>query len=158
MAILALGIFKAIPHKTLLFFEEYKKKWLVKNFFIIGELHDGYARHEFQRDLIEALVAKHPKVVVGFEFFQRQDEEALELWRTGAFGLSGRVNDAGEFEVTTVQKGSLAEKNGLAKGDVIMSIDGVKINSVAVLRLLLSEKRWDDAVVFEIRKSVKVKK
>lgn len=344
---------------------------LGRDVFVIGELHDSYACHEFQRDLIEALVARHPKVVVGFEFFQRQDDEALELWRAGAigekelldrtgwydrsaqnygftrlimdvvrkhqlkavglnvprelihkvstkgfaglteeekalfpgvaapnpehefyirtifgdqsalmpdwfsrmyeaqkcwdsvmaesmrrvlamkeyrgykgviiagaghvayglgipfryaladkrarlltvvpvmapsaaepahagnaamgmmgmgkeappsavfsrgiadyvlavapsdrdyfpsFGLSGRVNDAGEFEVTTVQKGSLAEKNGLAKGDVIISIDGVKINSVAVLRLLLSEKRWDDAVVFEVRKSVKVKK
>lgn len=74
------------------------------------------------------------------------------------FGFSGKINEAGEFEVTTVQKESLAEKNGLAAGDVISSIDGVKIASVEALRLLLSEKRWDDSVVFEIRKSVKIEK
>lgn len=342
-----------------------------RDVFIIGELHDSYACHEFQRDLIEALAARHPKLVVGFEFFQRQDDETLELWRTGkiserellertgwydrsaqnygftrlvmdvvrkqqlktvglnvprelihkvstkglaslseeekalfpgvaapnlehefyirtifgdqsalmpdwfnrmyeaqkcwdsvmagsmrrvlarkeyrgykgviiagaghvayglgipfryalsdkmarlltvvpvmapsaaelkhagnapmgmtgmgkeeppsavfsrgiadyvlsvapsdrdyfpSFGLSGRISDAGEFEVTAVQKGGLAEKSGLAGGDVILSIDGVKINSVAGFRLLLSEKRWDDSVVFELKKSVKLKK
>lgn len=74
------------------------------------------------------------------------------------FGFSGKMNDKGEFEVTSVQKGSVAERNGLSKGDVVMTIDGVKISSVEGLRLLLSAKRWDDSAVFEVRKNVKAGK
>lgn len=52
--------------------------------FIIGEAHDNYHCHVFQRDFIAALIQKHPKVIVGFEFFQREDNPVLEQWRTGA--------------------------------------------------------------------------
>lgn len=74
------------------------------------------------------------------------------------FGFSGRMNDKGEFEIGLVQKGSIAERSGFAKGDVIISIDGVKVSSVELLRLILSEKRWDDSAAFEVRKRVKADK
>ncbi len=51
--------------------------------FIIGEAHDNYQCHTFQRDFIEALYKKYPKIVVGFEFFQREEADALEQWRQG---------------------------------------------------------------------------
>ncbi|HLP57980.1 MAG TPA: ChaN family lipoprotein [Candidatus Deferrimicrobium sp.] len=51
--------------------------------FIIGEAHDNYQCHTFQRDFIRALFKKYPKLVVGFEFFQRDDNPVLEDWRTG---------------------------------------------------------------------------
>lgn len=51
--------------------------------FIIGEAHDNYQCHTFQRDFIRALFKKYPKLVVGFEFFQREDNPVLEDWRTG---------------------------------------------------------------------------
>ncbi|UCH94336.1 MAG: ChaN family lipoprotein [Candidatus Aminicenantes bacterium] len=51
--------------------------------FIIGEAHDNYQCHTFQRDFIETLYKKYPKIVVGFEFFRREDNEILEQWRTG---------------------------------------------------------------------------
>lgn len=53
------------------------------NVFIIGEAHDNYQCHTFQRDFIRALFKKYPKLVVGFEFFQREDNPVLEDWRTG---------------------------------------------------------------------------
>ncbi len=48
--------------------------------FIIGEQHDNYQCHAFQRDFIEALHKKHPKVIVGFEFFKRGDNERLNRY------------------------------------------------------------------------------
>jgi uncharacterized iron-regulated protein len=51
--------------------------------FIIGEAHDNYQCHTFQRDFIEALFKKYPKIIVGFEFFWRDDNEILEQWRKG---------------------------------------------------------------------------
>jgi uncharacterized iron-regulated protein len=39
--------------------------------FIIGEAHDNYRCHTWQRDFIEALHKKYPKIIVGFEFFWR---------------------------------------------------------------------------------------
>ena len=49
--------------------------------FIIGEVHDNYQCHTFQRDFIKALYKKYPKIIVGFEFFWREDNEVLEKWR-----------------------------------------------------------------------------
>jgi uncharacterized iron-regulated protein len=51
--------------------------------FIIGEAHDNYQCHTWQRDFIEALYKKYPKIIVGFEFFWREDNPILEQWRKG---------------------------------------------------------------------------
>ena len=51
--------------------------------FIIGEAHDNYQCHTFQRDFIEALYKKYPNIIVGFEFFYREDNPVLEQWRNG---------------------------------------------------------------------------
>lgn len=51
--------------------------------FIIGEAHDNYQCHTWQRDFIEALHKKYPKIIVGFEFFWREDNPILEQWRKG---------------------------------------------------------------------------
>jgi aminopeptidase N len=53
------------------------------NVFVVGEQHDNLQCHVFQRELISALFKKYPRLVVGFEFFQRQDNPALELFRSG---------------------------------------------------------------------------
>ena len=50
---------------------------------MIGEIHDNIVCHRLQRDLIEALYAQHPKLIVGFEFFRRTDDSQLEAWRKG---------------------------------------------------------------------------
>jgi uncharacterized iron-regulated protein len=51
--------------------------------FIIGEAHDNYQCHTFQRDFIEILYKKYPKIIIGFEFFWREDNPVLEQWRNG---------------------------------------------------------------------------
>ncbi|MCP4158390.1 MAG: hypothetical protein GY757_62400 [bacterium] len=61
--------------------------------FIIGEAHNNYQCHTFQRDFVEALAktlinknsknGNPPKLIVGFEFFKRKDNEALDQWRKG---------------------------------------------------------------------------
>ena len=56
--------------------------------FIIGEYHDSYACHAWQKDFIEALAKEHPRLLVGFEFFNRGDDAALDLY------LSGKISEA----------------------------------------------------------------
>jgi len=59
-----------------------------RDVFIIGEYHDSYACHAWQKDFIEALAKEHPRLVVGFEFFNRGDDPALELY------LAGKISEA----------------------------------------------------------------
>jgi aminopeptidase N len=53
---------------------------LAADVFMIGEYHDSYACHAWQKEFIEALAKGHPRLVVGFEFFNRSDDPALELY------------------------------------------------------------------------------
>lgn len=65
--------------------------------FIIGEAHDNYDCHTFQRDLIETLYKKHPKLIVGFEFFWREDNEILEQWRQGQISEEELIKRTGWY-------------------------------------------------------------
>jgi S1-C subfamily serine protease len=47
--------------------------------------------------------------------------------------------DRGAY-VDSVNSGSAGEKAGLRKGDVIVGMDGITVNSVSTLRALLAEK------------------
>jgi uncharacterized iron-regulated protein len=66
--------------------------------FIIGEAHDNYQCHTFQRDFIEALYKKHPRLIVGFEFFWREDDELLEQWRTGRISEDDLIKKTGWYK------------------------------------------------------------
>jgi uncharacterized iron-regulated protein len=66
--------------------------------FIIGEAHDNYRCHTFQRDFIEALYKKHPKLIVGFEFFWREDNEFLEQWRNGRISEEDLIERTGWYK------------------------------------------------------------
>ena len=69
-------------------------------------------------------------------------------------GFSGKMNGDGFYEIERVGKDTPAEKQGLKKGDLILSIDGVPVKSLEGLRLVLSQKNWDDSVELEIRKKM----
>jgi uncharacterized iron-regulated protein len=56
--------------------------------FIIGEYHDSYACHAWQKEFIEALAKENPRLVVGFEFFNRDDDPALDLY------LGNKISEA----------------------------------------------------------------
>jgi len=73
--------------------------------FIIGEFHDNYACHRYQKDFIEALYKKHPKIIVGFEFFNRKDNEVLELWRTGKISEEELLQKTEWYKKTSMNYG-----------------------------------------------------
>lgn len=66
--------------------------------FIIGEAHDNYQCHTFQRDFIQALYKKYPKLIVGFEFFQRSDDPILEDWRNGKINEEEVIKKTGWYK------------------------------------------------------------
>lgn len=66
--------------------------------FIIGEAHNNYQCHTWQRDFIEALYKKYPKVIVGFEFFWREDNPILEQWRMGQLTEVEVIKKTGWYE------------------------------------------------------------
>jgi uncharacterized iron-regulated protein len=73
-----------------------------RDVFIIGEYHDSYACHAWQKEFIEALAKEHPRLVVGFEFFNRSDDPALELY------LAGKITEGELLQKTGwYQRGSL---------------------------------------------------
>jgi uncharacterized iron-regulated protein len=61
---------------------------LARDVYIIGEYHDSYACHAWQKDFIEALAKENPRLLVGFEFFNRNDDQALDLY------LSNKISEA----------------------------------------------------------------
>jgi uncharacterized iron-regulated protein len=66
--------------------------------FIIGEAHNNYQCHTWQRDFIEALYKKYPKIIVGFEFFWREDNPILEEWRMGQITEVEVIKKTGWYE------------------------------------------------------------
>ncbi len=65
--------------------------------FVIGESHDNFACHEFQRDFITALAERYPKLVVGFEFFERGHDGLLEQWRLGKISEDELIQQSGWY-------------------------------------------------------------
>jgi len=61
---------------------------LDRDVFIIGEYHDSYACHVWQKEFIEALAKETPHLLVGFEFFIRSDDPVLDLY------LNGKISEA----------------------------------------------------------------
>jgi uncharacterized iron-regulated protein len=69
-------------------------------------------------------------------------------------GFGGRMNADGLYEVDRVAKDSLAEAAGLRSGDIILAVDGASVASLEGLRLVLSQKNWNDSLVLEVRKKI----
>jgi uncharacterized iron-regulated protein len=73
-------------------------------------------------------------------------------------GFSGKLNVDGFYEIERVSKDTPAEKQGLKKGDIVLSVDGVPVKSLEGLRLILAQKNWDDSLVLDVRKKVTLAK
>jgi len=73
--------------------------------FVIGEFHDSYECHRFQRDFIEALFKKDSRIVVGFEFFKRSDDGILEKWRTGKITEKELLEKTNWYQKTALNYG-----------------------------------------------------
>jgi uncharacterized iron-regulated protein len=68
-----------------------------RDVFIIGEYHDSYACHAWQKDFIEALAKENPRLLVGFEFFNRADDQALDLYLTGKISEAELLQKTGWY-------------------------------------------------------------
>jgi uncharacterized iron-regulated protein len=66
--------------------------------FVVGEYHDSHACHAWQRDFIDALAKEHPRLVVGFEFFSRDDDPALALYLEGKIGEDELLQRTGWYK------------------------------------------------------------
>jgi len=73
--------------------------------FVIGEYHDSHACHAWQQEFIEALAAQHPRLVVGFEFFTRDDDPALELYLAGKIGEEELLERSGWYKRSALNFG-----------------------------------------------------
>lgn len=71
---------------------------LDKDVFIIGEYHDSFACHAWQKEFIETLAKAHPRLVVGFEFFQRGDDPLLALYLEGKIGEAELLEKTGWYK------------------------------------------------------------
>lgn len=65
-----------------------------RDLFVIGEYHDHHACHVMQKEFIEALAKVQPLLVVGFEFFNREDDAVLAQY------LEGTISEADLLEKT----------------------------------------------------------
>lgn len=92
--------------------------------FIIGEAHDNYKCHTFQRDFIRALYKKHPKLIVGFEFFWREDDPLLEQWRNGEISEEDLLKKTGWYK-----------RGGMNYGYTRLIMDVIKENKIKVIGL-----------------------
>jgi uncharacterized iron-regulated protein len=77
---------------------EIVKQNMDSDVFIIGEAHDNYQCHTMQRDFIEALYKAHPKILVGFEFFWREDDAVLEQWRNSQISEEELIKKTGWYQ------------------------------------------------------------
>ena len=73
--------------------------------FVIGEFHDSMACHLFQKRFIQALHEKYPKIIVGFEFFTREDSQLLDQWRTGKIQEEELLSQTGWYQRTALNYG-----------------------------------------------------
>ena len=64
-----------------------------KEVVFIGELHSHQASHKFQLDLIQALYARNPKLVISLEQFSRDAQPILDGYLAGKYGEETLIED-----------------------------------------------------------------
>ena len=67
-----------------------------------------------------------------------------------SLGFSVKKRDEKGFEVKRVLPKTIAEKQGIKKGDIILSIDGKRFADTALLKKYLGYKNWNDSISFKI--------
>ena len=73
---------------------------------VVGEYHDSLACHAFQRDLVREMGKKHPKTVVGFEFFLHdKDDAALAAWLGDGGDEADLLRAVGWYDKTSMHYG-----------------------------------------------------
>lgn len=74
----------------------------------------------------------------------------LEKEKYPSFGFSIGEKTENGFPIKRVIPETLAEDNGLKRGDKILSIDNTEFSNLANMKKYLHFKNWDDEITFEI--------
>jgi S1-C subfamily serine protease len=69
----------------------------------------------------------------------------------GFLGVGCEKTDAGLI-VLNVIKGSAADRIGLVKNDLLLTVDGEKLDSVEELTILISNKQPDESILLEFQR------
>jgi uncharacterized iron-regulated protein len=69
-----------------------------KKIIYVGEVHDVFAHHAVQLDIITGIYKKHPKVAIGMEMFQRPFQETLDTFISGRMGESSFLKESEYFK------------------------------------------------------------
>jgi S1-C subfamily serine protease len=69
----------------------------------------------------------------------------------GFLGVGCEKTDAG-LNVLNVIEGSAADRIGLIKNDLLLSVDGEKLDSVEELTILISKKQPDESILLEFQR------
>lgn len=67
------------------------------------------------------------------------------------------INELGGIYVASVVEGGSASEAGIRKGDIILSIDGVKVNDSATVQELIARRRPNDKVKISVKRDGDVK-
>ena len=97
--------------------------------FMVGEYHDSYLCHTLQRDFLETLYKRNKKIVVGFEFFKRKDNEALDQFRLGKIDEKELLEKTGWYAA-----------NGLNFGYTRLVMDVIRKYNIKVVGLNVPRK------------------
>jgi len=73
--------------------------------FVIGEQHNSYECHVFQKNFIEQLYRQHKNIIVGFEFFSQKDNQILEQWCQGNISEKELLAKTGWYKKTGLNYG-----------------------------------------------------
>ncbi len=74
-----------------------------------------------------------------------------------AKGKEYGISEVGGVYVGTVQEGGAASEAGIRKGDILLDIDGVKVNDDATLREQIARHRPNDKIKLSVKRAGKVK-
>jgi uncharacterized iron-regulated protein len=91
------------------------RRYRDRDVFVIGEYHDSQACHAWQKDFLEALAREHAPLVVGFEFFNRDDDPVLALY------LERKIDEA-----ELLQRTGWYERGSLNFGYTRLVLEAVK--------------------------------
>jgi len=71
-------------------------------------------------------------------------------------GANIKINANNKLEVDDVLEGSPADKSGITKGDIVISIDGIKINDKYKAYEYFNNKKPGDSITVSIKKGTKI--
>jgi len=123
----------------------------------LAELYDKSYLYEVDRDLLDEELTKAYLYGNGDRFSSYYTAEEWEANRASAsgagvgIGVYVSLSESGEIRIAKIMDGTPAQKAGLLPGDIITSIDGVKVKEVGYQKAVdLVKGEIGTEVVFEI--------